>query len=50
MPTNIVCSISDDRGEEPTYNSVNMTTLMTTDAGVAGDVTLLLCDQVGDTA
>ena len=28
MPTNIVSSICDDRGEEPTYNGVDMSTLI----------------------
>ena len=28
VPTNIVSSICDDRGEEPTYNGVDMSTLI----------------------
>jgi hypothetical protein len=40
-PTNIVSSICDDRGEEPTYNGVTMSTLMTGDHNV-GDVISLL--------
>ena len=40
-PTTIVSSICDDRGEEPTYNKVTMTTLMTGDYNV-GDVISLL--------
>lgn len=41
VPTNVVSSICDDRGEEPTYNGVNMSTLITGDYGV-GDVISLL--------
>lgn len=41
VPTNIVSSICDDRGEEPTYNKVTMSTLMTGDYNV-GDVISLL--------
>ncbi len=41
VPTNIVSTICDDRGEEPTYNGVDMTTLMTGDKNV-GDVISLL--------
>jgi len=40
-PTNIVSSICDDRGEEPTYNGVGMSTLMTGGFNV-GDVISLL--------
>ena len=28
VPTNVVCSISDDRGGEPTFNGVTMSTLI----------------------
>ncbi|KAK9815928.1 hypothetical protein WJX72_012098 [[Myrmecia] bisecta] len=41
VPTNIVSSICDDRGEEPTYAGVDMSTLMVGDRGV-GDVIALL--------
>ena len=41
VPTNIVSSICDDRGEEPTYNGVTMSTLITGDYNV-GDVISLL--------
>ena len=41
MPTTIVSSICDDRGDEPTYNKVGMQTLMTGDYNV-GDVISLL--------
>ncbi|BDA50082.1 ATP-citrate synthase beta chain protein 1 [Coccomyxa sp. Obi] len=41
VPTNIVSSICDDRGEEPTYNGVDMSTLIEGDYGV-GDVISLL--------
>lgn len=41
VPTNIVSTICDDRGEEPTYHGVDMTTLMTGDKNV-GDVISLL--------
>ena len=41
VPTNIVSSICDDRGEEPTYNGVDMSTLIGGDYGV-GDVISLL--------
>ena len=41
VPTTIVSSICDDRGEEPTYNKVTMSTLMTGDYNV-GDVISLL--------
>ena len=41
VPTNIVSSICDDRGEEPTYNGVDMSTLIRGDYGV-GDVISLL--------
>jgi ATP citrate (pro-S)-lyase len=41
VPTHIVSSICDDRGEEPTYNGVSMTTLMEGDFCV-GDVISLL--------
>ena len=41
MPTTIVSSICDDRGEEPTYNKVTMSTLITGDYNV-GDVISLL--------
>ena len=41
VPTNIVSSICDDRGEEPTYNGVDMSTLIRGDYSV-GDVISLL--------
>ncbi|CAL5222053.1 g4352 [Coccomyxa viridis] len=41
VPTNVVSSICDDRGEEPTYNGVDMSTLIGGDYGV-GDVISLL--------
>ena len=41
VPTNIVSSICDDRGEEPTYNGVTMSTLMEGGSTV-GDVISLL--------
>lgn len=41
VPTTIVSSICDDRGEEPTYNKVTMSTLITGDYNV-GDVISLL--------
>ena len=41
MPTTVVSSICDDRGEEPTYNGVTMSTLITGDFNV-GDVISLL--------
>lgn len=41
MPTNIVSSICDDRGEEPTFNGVDMSTLISGDNNV-GDVIGLL--------
>ena len=37
MPTHIVSTICDDRGEEPTYNGVPMSELMEMDANM-GDV------------
>ena len=41
VPTTVVSSICDDRGEEPTYNGVTMSTLITGDFNV-GDVISLL--------
>ena len=41
VPTTIVSSICDDRGDEPTYNKVTMSTLITGDYNV-GDVISLL--------
>ncbi|KAK9803247.1 hypothetical protein WJX73_009672 [Symbiochloris irregularis] len=41
VPTNVVSSICDDRGEEPTYHGVTMSTLITGDNNV-GDVISLL--------
>lgn len=41
VPTTVVSSICDDRGEEPTYNGVTMSTLITGDYNV-GDVISLL--------
>lgn len=37
VPTHIVSTICDDRGEEPTYAGVTMSELITNDYGV-GDV------------
>lgn len=33
-PTHIICTISDDRGEEPTYGGVTMSELIEADANV----------------
>ena len=44
MPTNVVSSICDDRGEEPTYAGVTMSALIEGDFGV-GDVISLLWFQ-----
>lgn len=41
VPTSVVCSISDDRGEEPTYGGVTMSALMEGDATVADAIGLL---------
>lgn len=41
MPTHIVSTICDDRGEEPTYYGVTMSELITGDYGI-GDVISLL--------
>ena len=41
VPTHVVSTICDDRGEEPTYAGVTMTSLMTGDFCV-GDVISLL--------
>ena len=41
MPTNVVSSICDDRGEEPTYHGVTMSALIEGEFGV-GDVISLL--------
>ena len=41
VPTNVVSSICDDRGEEPTYHGVTMSALIEGDFGV-GDVISLL--------
>mmetsp|Transcript_17361 Transcript_17361/g.29726 ORF Transcript_17361/g.29726 Transcript_17361/m.29726 type:complete len:614 (+) Transcript_17361:97-1938(+) len=41
VPTSIVSTICDDRGEEPTYAGISMSELMETDSGV-GDVISLL--------
>ena len=41
VPTNVVCSISDDRGEEPTFNGVTMSTLIEGTNGVADVISLL---------
>jgi len=40
-PTNVVSTICDDRGEEPTYYGVTMSELITSDYGI-GDVLALL--------
>eukprot|EP00168_Porphyra_purpurea_P015583 TRINITY_DN4821_c0_g1_i1.p1 TRINITY_DN4821_c0_g1~~TRINITY_DN4821_c0_g1_i1.p1 ORF type:complete len:287 (+),score=134.40 TRINITY_DN4821_c0_g1_i1:374-1234(+) len=39
--TNVVCTISDDRGEEPTYASVPLSELMTPSYGVGDALSLL---------
>jgi ATP citrate (pro-S)-lyase len=41
VPTNIVSTICDDRGEEPTYNGVTMSELMEGDYIVADVISLL---------
>ncbi len=41
VPTHIVSTICDDRGEEPTYNGVTMSELIEGDYGI-GDVISLL--------
>lgn len=41
VPTNVVCTISDDRGEEPSYAGVSMSSLLNSGAGVADVVSLL---------
>ncbi|KAL6778097.1 ACLB1 [Auxenochlorella protothecoides x Auxenochlorella symbiontica] len=41
VPTHVVSSICDDRGEEPTYNGVSMSELMQGDATVADAIGLL---------
>ena len=41
VPTNVVSSICDDRGEEPTYNGVDMSTLIQGNNGVADVISLL---------
>lgn len=41
VPTSIICTITDDRGDEPTYNGVAMSTLIETGATV-GDVISLI--------
>ena len=41
VPTHIVSSICDDRGDEPTYNGVSMSELIEDDFGI-GDVIALL--------
>ena len=41
MPTRIVSTICDDRGEEPKYAGVGMIELMESDSGI-GDVISLL--------
>jgi ATP citrate (pro-S)-lyase len=41
VPTNIVSTICDDRGEEPTYNGIPMSELIEKDYGI-GDVIALL--------
>lgn len=41
MPTSIICTITDDRGEEPTYNKVSMSELIEEGATV-GDVISLI--------
>ena len=41
MTISVVPSICDDRGEEPTYNGVDMSTLIQGDNGVADVISLL---------
>jgi ATP citrate (pro-S)-lyase len=41
VPTNVVCTISDDRGEEPCYGGVPMSSLLESGAGIADAVSLL---------
>lgn len=43
VPTHIVSSICDDRGEEPTYAGVTMSTLMEGDFCVGDVISLLWC-------
>lgn len=43
VPTHIVSSICDDRGEEPTYAGVTMSTLMEGDYCVGDVISLLWC-------
>ena len=40
-PTNVVSTICDDRGEEPTYSGVPMSELVSSGAGVGDAVSLL---------
>lgn len=40
-PTNVVSTICDDRGEEPTYAGVTMSELMEGEYGIADVVSLL---------
>jgi len=43
VPTHIVSSICDDRGEEPTYAGITMSTLMEGDFCVGDVISLLWC-------
>ena len=43
VPTNIVSSICDDRGEEPTYNGVDMSTLIEGECSCLPWAVLLHC-------
>ncbi|KAL4428457.1 hypothetical protein ABPG75_002546 [Micractinium tetrahymenae] len=40
-PTHVICTISDDRGEEPTYGGVTMSELMEADANIGDAIGLL---------
>merc|ERR1719327_2269518 len=40
-PTNFICSISDDRGEECTYNGMKMSDVFSKDVGIGGVLSLL---------
>eukprot|EP00746_Dinoflagellata_sp_MGD_P149538 gnl/MRDRNA2_/MRDRNA2_81546_c0_seq1.p1 gnl/MRDRNA2_/MRDRNA2_81546_c0~~gnl/MRDRNA2_/MRDRNA2_81546_c0_seq1.p1 ORF type:complete len:1098 (+),score=227.69 gnl/MRDRNA2_/MRDRNA2_81546_c0_seq1:89-3382(+) len=40
-PTNFICSISDDRGEECTYNGMKMSDVFAKDVGIGGVLSLL---------
>jgi len=46
VSTNVVCTISDDRGEEPTYGGESMSALLARGAGVADVICLLWLKRV----